>query len=836
MSGIFGRVPASHSAETESFYSLPLLLVAIMLFLSARKLCLFAGSVVIALSVVGCAEPVREDRTVEFTRDGGQVAFQHGDEGVYVASADGKGVTKIFQPDETVLATSRPLSSPTDGRLIFTTAQPLEPEAPRPPGAIAPTPAEGRIVFQRPIRYTCWIRSEAKGDQPAAVKKLFDAPCGHIGYVSAALAVRWHPDGQHILYCASLDQDASRHTIFEFDLASEKSRRVFPHAASAVICDWTPAGSHLVCVASDLPQKGAPHPAASAVDQMSGTWIGLPADDKSWWRVPGSERLAEGELPSVIEMLRASRPAWTRDDSQFVFVSQLRSTDPAIKPTHNLERVEFASRKITTLVKAEGPITDLNWSPDGQRLGYVQRDAVGTATLNVLDPQGAITKLPTTDSIRKFAGFDATGKQLAYVVAGPTVQPPETKQWAVLLIRNPLAWDRVRIAAADGTAVGADVFSGLRVTFPLWSPTEEKLSLWLTFTPRYLSLLSTFLQAGLRPGDPAATIDTKTGAISWMAVTPQEELQVGHYHLLQKDPAAAWIWYEKARQQMPAAKPPANWQEFARQVGSPENSQPFEALCLKRLGRDAEAAAKWDEFDKNFFPAPPAPRKPGDPIPADDRAAEAASTDLLTQMFGQQTELVKPLIHDLYLAEVFLSVDSLEDGLAHFSQAPAAAETDSVAFSRAVVLAQLMLIGNDHEGYLKHSTEVLAPLALKLWQADKPDQPAEINNGLLQFVAGLCLAPLFRTEFISQLPKEAVERHRAAWKEHAAKHESGPPALAINLVLRAIAASLNDAAETKLADERIAKNPAAQPILSGRPIDEVTATWFEFAQTNGLRR
>ena len=102
-------------------------MVAIMIHPSAKKMRLVLALVPVMLSAMGCGgEPVREDRTVEFSKDGGQVAFQIADDGVYVASADGKGVTKIFQPDEAVLATSRPLASPTDGRLIFATAKPLD--------------------------------------------------------------------------------------------------------------------------------------------------------------------------------------------------------------------------------------------------------------------------------------------------------------------------------------------------------------------------------------------------------------------------------------------------------------------------------------------------------------------------------------------------------------------------------------------------------------------------------------------------------------------------------------------------------------------------------------
>ena len=148
-------------------------------------------SAVLVLIVVGCGEPVREDRGIEFSRDGGQVAFQHDREGIYVADPKGGAVTKIFQPDETVLATSRPLSSPTDGRLIFATAKPLKELDQRPSLAAGPVPADGQILCQIPVRFTCWLRNEPTEDQPAEVTKLFSATCGHVGYVSFATVLRW---------------------------------------------------------------------------------------------------------------------------------------------------------------------------------------------------------------------------------------------------------------------------------------------------------------------------------------------------------------------------------------------------------------------------------------------------------------------------------------------------------------------------------------------------------------------------------------------------------------------------------------------------------------------
>ena len=71
----------------------------------------------------GCGQPVREDRSIQWSKGGESVGFQHGQEGVFLAGKDGGKLTKIFQPDAAVIATSTPLWSSTGTRVIFTTAR-----------------------------------------------------------------------------------------------------------------------------------------------------------------------------------------------------------------------------------------------------------------------------------------------------------------------------------------------------------------------------------------------------------------------------------------------------------------------------------------------------------------------------------------------------------------------------------------------------------------------------------------------------------------------------------------------------------------------------------------
>src|SRR5262249_49281556 len=146
------------------------------------------------------------------------------------------------------------------------------------------------------------------------------------------------------------------------------------------------------------------------------------------------------------------------------------------------------------------------------------------------------------------------GDRLAYVVPDP-IPLADGPMWAFLLVPDPLARDSVYLADGAGREPGHEVFAGMRMTFPQWSPREDKLSLWVTFSPAFRSLVSMLLNWGLRPGDPAAIFDGKAGELHWMAVNAHEKIQIGHYHLFKRNYAQAWQWYAEAERELPPPKP-----------------------------------------------------------------------------------------------------------------------------------------------------------------------------------------------------------------------------------------------------------------------------------------
>src|SRR5262249_12106429 len=317
------------------------------------------ATALVTLAVTGCGQGVRQDRSIAWQPAGEAVGFQHNEEGVFVANQEGGQLEKIFEPGPDVLVTSPPLWSPTDRRLIFTTARdPNQQPGPRQPLPFEFSP-DGEVYRQRPVIYTCWLREEAKAGQTVHPIALFEAPCNPRGYVAANLAVRWHPRGDRLLFVKQTE--GNRHALFEYDLGTRTSRQLFPHAAEAMVFDWTPGGAHLVCVLAHGKQ---------AVE-TSGVWIGKPTR-ASWWRVPQSGNLAAGQLPSPLGRARPSLPVWTPDGARFALPTHTPGKTDKDPGRFALWVGSVADRQVEQWAEGPEPWRDLHWAPDRERLGVVR--------------------------------------------------------------------------------------------------------------------------------------------------------------------------------------------------------------------------------------------------------------------------------------------------------------------------------------------------------------------------------------------------------------------------------------------------------------------------------
>jgi hypothetical protein len=750
--------------------------------------------------LAGCGQPVREDRSINWSKEGESVGFQHGQEGVFLADKDGGKLTKIFQPDAGMIATSTPLWSPAGKRVVFTTARSASGQAPvNLPFLNGDQDPAGKIHLQQDIVYTCWLYDQTDGAKPAEPVALFEATADHPGYVAANLAVRWHPCLERIYYVKQVT--AHQHGVFEWDLASKQSRQVSPHTSEAVLFDWTPDGSHMVCVLGSSQKAGT-----------DGIWIGQP-DQVDWWHVPHSGELAPGEFGSLLENLRSTRPAWTNDGSRCAFPSYVPGPNPKQPGRHYLSQATLATRAVDVWAEGDQPFRDLVWDKAGVRLGVVRGGEDGA--LHFVQQDQPLSPAINRAPVRRFAGWSADGARLAYIVPEGLL-PASDAPWALLLIADTSARDKVYVAAGDGTEPGRLVFSGMRVTFPQWSPHEDKLSLWVTFMPAYRSVVSHLLGWGLRPGDPAAVFDLKTGQLGWMPVNAQEKVQVGHYYLLKREYAQAWRWYQEAERELPKTKPVTapDFMESLRGLQGPRDFSFFQYYCLTKLGRTQEAAAKLEQFRRLFLPRfvePAQGQAPASGVTVDGKSLEQRLQELL-----DPSTFAGSLLQDLYVAEVFLSLDAADDGEAFFRTALGQAATEAARLSRAMVLGQILLLEKKHREYADLMTQTVAPLLNKMLQPG----PAGVQRDFLdttiltEFAVELALLPLGASEFLSLLPNKQLLDMRARWEEQQAQaNDRSRPVF--DLVLRGLYQALGQEMQRQEVAARLKNRPP-----SIVPVDE----------------
>ncbi len=810
---------------------------------AALRLALGASLLGSLSGLAGC-EGVREDRTIEFSAGAESVGFQHGEQGVFVADKNGGGLKKVFQPGSDVLAISTPLWSPSGRRLIFTTARTdgADPAASNRElaqlrgllrGTSEPDPA-GDTFFQMPVVYTCWLRDEAMGEPPV---KLFEAKCDHAGYVAANLAVRWHPAGDRVLYLNGVA--SGRHALFAYNLKTKASQRIFPHEAPALVFDWSPDGKHLACV------LGTPRAGVGSAADHAGLWIGQPdVGPGTWWRVRSSDESAPAEGQSLLEYLRAARPAWTKDGGAFAFVTQRPGVSQSDPGESRLWVGQVAGRLVEQMAHDTAMLHDLHWSPGGERLGLVRTATVPrpaasgtpaaiprqTSTLHIWDRLGGLSIPVNHRPVERFAGWCATGDHLAFI--GPDdVLGAGNPLWSFLLLPNPVARDAVVIADAKGATMELTrpAFSGLRVTFPHWSPSpqDEVLSLWCTFTPSHQSVLTRFLGGGLRSGDPAALFDARTGKLAWLAVSPLEEVQIGHYNQIKRDYLEAWRRYENALAagafagSVPESQPKSA-SEWLDRLFFPRGIAVFQFHCLSKLDRNDEARTKLASFREAYPPRPPS-----------GLAANGKTTADGLQFPLDQTwfrDLMRPdglgvrLLQDLYIVQVLLSLDTSGDARDYFRSVvnSGSTETDQARLSAAVVLSQILLLERKYDDYTDLSTRTVAPLLLKLRQslpAQGSPETLDLARDLPGIVCGLALLPLTSRTFLSELPVSRLDALAAQWEMLRGQAGDDFSRLAVDLVLEASYRKLGQESKRLQAVEHIERNPALRGIKAGLGAD-----------------
>src|SRR5262249_22983070 len=155
-------------------------------------------------------DPVRQDRSLQFSADGRHAAFVDEREGIFVTDTVGGKPVRIARLPPGALAASVPLWAPDDDRLIYALARKADDA---PPAAVGRDDPEGATHSAENVVYTVSLRAAPRGagDNPEP-QELFTATSGHPGYVAANHALRWRPDGRALLFVRQTGKDS--HAVF----------------------------------------------------------------------------------------------------------------------------------------------------------------------------------------------------------------------------------------------------------------------------------------------------------------------------------------------------------------------------------------------------------------------------------------------------------------------------------------------------------------------------------------------------------------------------------------------------------------------------------------------
>jgi tetratricopeptide (TPR) repeat protein len=713
-----------------------------MLFRKLLRPALRASAAVLLLAAIGCNPAVREDRTITFSSDG-KASFQHGKNGVFITDLTTGKPKQIYKPTPDDLAISPPIWDPSGKRMVFAVARSADSKK----REVGDTPADGRRFAAVPVTYTCWLHDPSA---PAGkLDKLFEATCGHAGCIGAGLAIQWHPDGKHLDYIEQLA--SNQHQIRSFDLTTRKAEAV----------PLPPAENIALGSSSGQPIRIA---LLGGTGSQSGLWIEN-ATTKTWWRVPDSDP-GKGHL----EELRQKLPKWSRDGTKLAFADGpiLRVCDITTQKTESWYQAQSSEKPTTEtafLVSSQPMLADLNWHPDGKRVGLVE-----DSHLVLIERTGSAKKLSDA-TVVSFAGWDAKGKRMAYVSLEPL--PHAGAPWATLFIPNVHARSAVWMTDANGETPGKKVVSGVRATFPHWSQADQRLSVWLTVEPPYRLPSGDFV--GMPSGDPAAIIDPETEQLDWLPVNGTEQAQIAHIDLRAGRLDGALKRFDEATASLPPDGK-ADWMFFR-------------AIAFQRAGRADEAKDAWRRFE------PPSPVKA-----SREAGGELHPPNMENGILALVLNPNAITSRHRFAAEAFLSLDMASEAIEFFRRELKEAKTDPDRLSAVVVLCQLLLLTEQRTQYAELVADQLIPLANRVIPGAGPNR--EALNGAV----ALTLLPLAVTEFSAKFHADLLRR--VCEKVSLWPRGNDDVDFVCHLLLRTLGRSLRDQELAGNAERRLTTHPA----------------------------
>ncbi len=723
--------------------------------------------------IAGCG--VQEDRTMEASPDGRSLSFQHGRQGVFIRLPSGE-LKKIYQPADNEVAVSTPLWSP-DGKSVIFCVGEYDDEANASEIPEWDDNPDGRFFEGEPAGFAV-RRFRIGEDKESAV--LVESHCSHAGLIAANLAVRWHPDGESVLFIDDRANGKSGrlHSLRKCEVETGKVSPAFPHRFRVLMPATSPDHKHLLVLAGSLGK--------TSKQPESGIWVqSLNQDgEPSWWRVPDRSFVADANMDALIGEMRRHAPAWSAKPNQFVFSDWTQQNDARFT---TIREVDIATREVKEWGRFSKQVANVQLNPAGDEVGGIRlREDGALVLLNTANREKAVDEFQV-DGIalrpRLFAGWNADGDRLCFageqtrtqlapdfLKAFEQAEGSTVRNWALLMLPTSTR-SHVVVGDRDGSNL-TSIFSGMRVGFPKWiRPTEEavgenqstnnKLAFWATFEPSHRDFFSESIgsfQSGfsVQRRDPAVILDVETGELEWMPISSTETEQVGHYYQIHGQHEEAWKWYEKATAQRDeerdgAEEPlPSSEADRQRQLIARRDSALFRHICLRKLGRDVSA----EEHNKEY-------------------------TRLTSELFSIQPEntfqadqFSRCLLRDIHLASAFFSVNASDLAESYLLDAIESRrkERDEVGLSTGMLVhLQVVLTARRFDDFVRLCLEDYANEIPQFPQ--RAGRPQTETSLLRQFGVFATYLPLMSPQFRELVEDPRLKDAIVAWKEEFAPNE-----------------------------------------------------------------
>jgi dipeptidyl aminopeptidase/acylaminoacyl peptidase len=216
------------------------------------------------------------------------------------------------------------------------------------------------------------------------------------------VAPRWSPDGKTLAFLRAEEKGPAQIHLLPMTGGEARKLTDLPKGTSAPV--WAPSGKTIAFTSTtsaedfaerdakkqgkDVPKKSDVHVVTKAVYRANGAGWLEPGRHQHIWTVP----VAEGEGTAEAREITSGKfdetdPAWSRDGSKILFLSNRVEEPYYFPPDSNVYAVPAAGGETATVIDIDGPIRQPAASPDGARFvfaGFVNPRAVQSHTQSQL--------------------------------------------------------------------------------------------------------------------------------------------------------------------------------------------------------------------------------------------------------------------------------------------------------------------------------------------------------------------------------------------------------------------------------------------------------------------